>query len=123
MERPKIKDAATLAYVEHLEKQLSQYTAHPLHPLYLVVKKQCDALEEALGKFTLDLAGLDDKDDKAFDRWLKLMTESKRIGENLEYYISRMKPQEKVEAKAEEGSVEDFAFNKKKTNGHTPAKV
>jgi hypothetical protein len=96
VERPKIKDAAVLAYVEHLEIQLNKFLKSPYAPTYMAILKQIEDWNAQLQKNKIDLFA--DKDAKEFDRSWKYFMEAVEVLERLDKMRKLMTPEETKEA-------------------------
>jgi hypothetical protein len=117
MEKPTIKDKAILAYVEHLELQLSNILSSPYYNTYVTIKGQIDSFNEQLtikeptkvkvfvgdvleevnitpGKIDL----FADKDSKEFDRAWKYLLESVDLSKKLDELRKLLTPDEAKKA-------------------------
>jgi hypothetical protein len=117
MEKPTIKDKAVLAYVEHLELQLSNILSSPYYNTYVTIKGQIDSFNEQLtikeptkvkvfvgdvleevnitpGKIDL----FADKDSKEFDRAWKYLLESVDLSKKLDELRKLLTPDEAKKA-------------------------
>lgn len=130
MERPKITDKKVAEYVAHLEEQLDNYKADNTNArLYLGVKRQLDDMAvllsqdievenplnptEVLTVKFMDFKSLSSKDDKFFDRFMKIMDKFKEYMVDLKEVENIVNPEvvEKVTRK-DSGSIADkYAFN------------
>lgn len=109
LERPDIKDPKVNQYVSHLEKQLESYRSeNAIAKIYLGVKRQVDGISKVLrsSKFKLDLVNMSDKDDRLFDRGLKVLEKSSSLVDVLVELEKRVNPEviEKEENKSLKGS-------------------
>ena len=117
MEKPIIKDKAIIAYVEHLELQLSNILSSPYYSTYVTIKGQIDSFNEQLtikeptkvkvfvgdvleevnitpGKIDL----FADKDSKEFDRAWKYLLESVDLSKKLDELRKLLTPDETKKA-------------------------
>lgn len=122
MNRPDIKDVATLAYVQYLEEELSKFKTSPYYKTYLTIYNQIESFNDQLTirpkekiketrqklvnkeivdyEITLEIQpGKIDlfggKDEKEFDRAWKYMLESIDINKRLGELRSLMSPEER----------------------------
>lgn len=109
MERPIIKDAKTLAYIEYLQSKLDKYESSDILDTYLTIKGQLNdfnaqlkireeksSLGEKVVKGRIDLFA--DKESKEFDRAWKFMNEALDINKRLLELKKLMTPDEVVKA-------------------------
>lgn len=141
MERPTVKDAKILAYVEYLELELKKFTDSPYVNTYTTIKNQIDSfneqltidenqtVERSLGvtedgititekaiKGKIDLFG--SKDSKEFDRGWKYMLESVDMNKKLDELRKLMLPSQQKELEEKQkmenlGIAEKIAMNAK----------
>jgi hypothetical protein len=128
MEKPVIKDKKVKAYVEDLERQLSNFKSDTtIAKLYLGVKRQLDDMatlmledievvdpttsEVKLVKF-MDFQTLSSKDDKFVDRFLKIMGGFKGNMEDLRAAEEIVNPAvvEKVQKQVSGSIADSFVF-------------
>ena len=103
-------DPKLRAYIVELEEIAYKIANDSVGNLYLSLKGQIDGIAKILDQtFITDMS---DKDDKVFDRIIKLSTDSRKIVENMKYLEAQLNPDTK-EVQPDEGSVEGFVKNLK----------
>lgn len=126
-----IKDKSILAYIEHLEKSVSQIENNSRYKTFIALRKQVDNWNEQITikeevemiipgsgeKIKVKPGFVDlfaDKDTKDFDRVFKYIMEADGIEDNLQKMFDKLKPEEKSDAaKILQGSsAEKHIFNK-----------
>jgi hypothetical protein len=128
MERPVIKDKKVLAYVQDLERQLSNFKSEETNArLYLGVKRQLDDMAtllfedievpnpetgEIMNVKFMDFQTLSSKDDKFVDRFMKIMDKFKEYMKDLKEAEELINPAvvEKVEKKVSGSVADSFVF-------------
>jgi hypothetical protein len=98
-------DPVLRGYIVDLEEAVFKMQSDSVGRLYLSLKGQLDCISKVLD--TTFITDISDKDDKVFDRVVKLSTDSRKIVENIFYLESKLNPDTK-EPEPEEGSVEGF---------------
>lgn len=138
MERPTVKDAKILAYVEYLELELKKFTDSPYVNTYITIKNQLDSFNEQLtiqnvreveipteggGTRFIDVTPgkidlFADKDAKEFDRSWKYMLEAVDMNKKLDELRKLMLPSQQKELEEKQkmenlGIAEKIAMNAK----------
>jgi phosphopentomutase len=72
-----------VVYLEEENKRLSATADKSMAKMYRACDKQLGKLADLVDEYALNNSVLNDKDDKSFDRLMKIMTESKGVMENL----------------------------------------
>lgn len=98
-------DPLVRKYIVELEEIAFKIANDSVGGLYLALKGQLDGIAKILD--STYITDLSDKDDKVFDRVIKLSTDSRKIVENVKYLENLMNPSNK-DPEPEQGSVEGF---------------
>lgn len=112
LERPKRLDLSkldktTLDYIVKLEHTTEELNSNPIMEMYVALKTQLSHIAQIIkANMILDIS---DKDDKSFDRVLKLSTDSRKIVENMKYLEGLINPEDAKEIEPDEESAESFA--------------
>jgi hypothetical protein len=114
MERPtNVKDKSVLAYIHYLEDQLKT----PYAEAYISLKNVIDKGNEQLKNFDMDIFTLEGE--AKFKQALKFSSQLKDWFEQLEYFKSKMNPDE-VKKEKEERELTPVERQKKIANADTP---
>jgi trehalose/maltose hydrolase-like predicted phosphorylase len=92
-------------YIVDLEEVVFKIANDSVGNLYMALRGQIDGIAKILDQTYI--TDISDKDDKVFDRIIKLSTDSRKIVENMKYLEAQMNP-DNTEIEPEEGSVEGF---------------
>lgn len=115
MKRPVIKDKQVLAYVQLLESDLEKFTKSSYVDSYLSLKKIVDKGNKQIQGTEFDI--LDDDQDN-FKKVSKFLSLQKEYLEQMEYFRSKMKPEDRKDLEArlntEAGIAERIALSEKK---------
>lgn len=105
MERPIIKDASILKYVEYLENQVKNYSSEtPIAKLYIATLRQIVNITETFNEMKINKVGMSDKDDKMFDRYFKIQDNVLRMVKDLKEFDTIINPKLVEDLKQEVGS-------------------
>jgi hypothetical protein len=92
----KIKDKSVLEYIAHLESKLNNYEGTIYSSSYLALKKIVDKGNEQIKNIEIDI--LTDEGEKQYKLVSKFASQLKEYGEQLEFFRSKMTPDEIKEA-------------------------
>lgn len=121
MERPdlsKTKDKAVVAYIEELESKLDKYSISSTYrESYLSLKAIVDKGNAQIKGMDIDI--LTDDGEKRYKMVSKFVGQLKQYGEQLEFFLSKMNPEEARRLK-EEAAMDNLGMAEKialKSNG------
>lgn len=93
MERPIIKDSKVSAYVDELERQLSNFKSEkPIVKSYLTLKRYIEENNKMVDNIDFELSKLSDKDDKTIDRAIKYIDEIMSYNDKLQKMEKMVNP-------------------------------
>lgn len=101
-------------YIEHLEDRLSQFEGKSMAKMYAALDRKLTKLAEIVDEYELSDSILTDKDDKSFDRLVKIAVESKDIMANLSFLEEKLNIRKAQEEKKAPNPAENRANAKRK---------
>jgi hypothetical protein len=119
MDKPIIKDKATLAYVEFLENEIESFKTHTKKKFYLGIQRQLDLLGDEMLAPEFKVSMKRGEKDSGFDGFFDMITKGEAIIKAMEKFEQQAFPSVKDESKkvVKEDGVEQFI--KSKTNSIT----
>lgn len=93
MNRPKSDDKVLNEYIDHIEKQLKNYTAETAFvKTYFTLRKQHDSLSKTFAEVNMTSDSISDKDDKLFNNYLTWVKTVDIVTESLEKLEHKINP-------------------------------